>query len=441
MRPKHTRHAEYLRRCPADWARSPISELGEVQAGRQRSPHLKSGKPRPYLRVANVFDGHIDTQDLLSMRFTDQEFSRYRLRAGDILLNEGQSLHLVGRAAMYDGTPSDVAFQNTLIRFRSGRSIERDFALDTFRHFQSEGIFSEVATQTTSIAHLGVSRFAFLKVALPPRGEQRKIAAILSSVDKAIGRTQAVIDQLGILKEAMTHELLTGGIPGRGAQSKRTELGEIPRGWGVVTLADVAPPDRPCAQTGPFGAQLSPAEFVDQGVPVLKIGNVKAGRMDLSKLDYVTEAKAAELYKYRVEAGDLLFARQGATTGRNALADARCEGSIFSYHVIRVATDRKRCTPEYLSACFNSALIQRQVGREKARGNRDGINTANMIGFRFPLPPIEEQHEITTVLGAVEQSRVANEGQLAQLRSLRSALRSALLTGEVRVTPDPEPSP
>src|SRR6266702_4096892 len=101
-----------------DWYWSTVREYGTIQLGRQRSPEHESGKHiTPYLRVANVFDGYIDYSDVLTMNFTPSERRTYDLRRGDILLNEGQSLELVGRCAVYDG-PDGVCFQNTLIRYR-----------------------------------------------------------------------------------------------------------------------------------------------------------------------------------------------------------------------------------------------------------------------------------------------------------------------------------
>ena len=92
----------------ARWRLRRIDELGKVIGGRQRSPHHTRGARRPYLRVANVFDGYIDGSDVNEMPFTDDEFEIYRLAAGDVLLNEGQSLELVGRPAMYRGDPTIV---------------------------------------------------------------------------------------------------------------------------------------------------------------------------------------------------------------------------------------------------------------------------------------------------------------------------------------------
>ena len=72
----------------------------------------------PYLRVANVFDGWIDYSDVLEMDFTPTERETFSLLPNDLLLNEGQSLELVGRSSMYLGKPNRYCFQNTLVRFR-----------------------------------------------------------------------------------------------------------------------------------------------------------------------------------------------------------------------------------------------------------------------------------------------------------------------------------
>ena len=60
-----------------------------------------------------------------------------------------------------------------------------------------------------------------------------KLAAILSSVDDAIEKTQAVIDQVQVVKRGLMQQLLTRGLPGRHTRFKQTEIGEIPEEWGV----------------------------------------------------------------------------------------------------------------------------------------------------------------------------------------------------------------
>jgi type I restriction enzyme, S subunit len=116
------------------WPVRPIGDIGQVLGGRQRSHRITAGSPRPYLRVANVFDGYIDYRDVLEMPFTDDEFRKFALQPGDILFNEGQSLELVGRNARFDGPPNKFAFQNTLVRFRAGKQITTDYATQLFKY-------------------------------------------------------------------------------------------------------------------------------------------------------------------------------------------------------------------------------------------------------------------------------------------------------------------
>ena len=68
--------------------------------------------------------------------------------------------------------------------------------------------------------------FLSLPIPHPPVREQRKIAAILSSVDDAIEKTLAVIDQVQVVKKGLMQELLTRGLPGRHTKFKKTEIGE-----------------------------------------------------------------------------------------------------------------------------------------------------------------------------------------------------------------------
>jgi type I restriction enzyme S subunit len=158
--------------------------MGEVVTGKALAVRAP-GKQRPYLRTKNVFDGRIDIEDVLTMPMTDAQFEHFGVVRYDVLLNEGQSLELVGRCAIYrDEYPGPCAIQNQLLRFRAGTGVSAEFASHLFRYSQQTGVFARVALQTTSIAHLGGSRFARLLLPWPKtEEEQRAIAEALSDVE------------------------------------------------------------------------------------------------------------------------------------------------------------------------------------------------------------------------------------------------------------------
>ncbi|MCY3759929.1 MAG: restriction endonuclease subunit S, partial [Gemmatimonadetes bacterium] len=108
---------------------------------------------------------------------------------------------------------------------------------------------------------LNLRHIRSIGIAYPPLPEQRKIAAVLSSVDDAIEKTQAVIDQVQVVKRGLMQELLTRGLPGRHTRFKQTKIGTIPEDWEFLQLADLAEPENGI-QTGPFGSQLHASEYV-----------------------------------------------------------------------------------------------------------------------------------------------------------------------------------
>ena len=120
--------ASSLPTLPNGWEWVRVKSVGEVQLGRQRSPQCHSGPNMcPYLRVMDVFEDRINTEDVMKMDFSPEDFERYRLEPGDILLNEGQSRELVGRSAIYRGEVPGACFTNTLVRFRPDAPVESDY--------------------------------------------------------------------------------------------------------------------------------------------------------------------------------------------------------------------------------------------------------------------------------------------------------------------------
>ena len=201
------------------WCWTRIDAIGDVQLGRQRSPKDHSGpNMRPYLRVANVFEDRIDLSDVMEMNFSAEEAQRYELLSGDILLNEGQSPHLVGRPAMYRGEVDGACFQNTLIRFRADQSMDPSYALIVFRAQLQSLRYKRIATITTNIAHLSASRFAQVEFPLPPLAEQKRIVARVDEMTSCIENLVEICDRSlsrsRQLKQPVLRWAFTGRIEG-----------------------------------------------------------------------------------------------------------------------------------------------------------------------------------------------------------------------------------
>jgi type I restriction enzyme S subunit len=277
-----------------------------------------------------------------------------------------------------------------------------------------------------------------LQIPVPPLGEQRKIAAILASVGETIEKTAAVIAQLQVVKKAMMQELLTRGLPGRHTRFKQTPLAEIPEPWGIATYGSLADDAPRAIQSGPFGSELKHAEFTKTGVLVIGIDNVLDGRFSSGANHRITREKFEKLSQFTARPLDLLITVM-ATVGRCCVVPEDIEPAIITKHVYRLTVNSSKANPYFLMYCLYGVPALAQAVRGSAQGlSRPGLNKSLLLPLLFPLPPRQEQDEIVASLQAIDARIDAEKASVASAASVKQALMAALLTGEVRVTPDEE---
>lgn len=202
--------------CPDHWECVSVGEAGSVDLGRQRHPDWHTGEHmRPYLRVANVFEDRIDLSDIMEMNFPPDVFERFRLVPGDILLNEGQSPEYLGRPAMYRGSPKEVAFTNSLLRFKAGPGIHPEWALLVFRRHMHAKRFVREVRITTNIAHLSATRFKSVEFPIPPLDEQMSIVAETKRRLEYVSRMSDASDRAVIQTQNLRQALLAEAFAGR----------------------------------------------------------------------------------------------------------------------------------------------------------------------------------------------------------------------------------
>lgn len=181
-----------------------------------------------------------------------------------------------------------------------------------------------------------------IRLNLPPLPEQKKIAHILSTVQRAIEAQERIIQTTTELKKALMHKLFTEGL--RNEPQKQTEIGPVPESWEVVELGELL-------STAQYG--MSVKGNPEGNYPILRMTNQVNGRIVASNLQFV-EIKDSEFQKFKVERGDILFNRTNSLdlVGRTAIHDI--DGDfVFASYLIRLRTDEKRLNPFFLSLDFN----------------------------------------------------------------------------------------
>ena len=271
-----------------------------------------------------------------------------------------------------------------------------------------------------------------LEFLLPSPNEQRKIAAILSSVDDAIEKTQSVIDQAQVVKRGLMQELLTRRLPGRHRQVQvdrdREETGrDEPDGWRPAYLGDLA-------RVNP--EQLGSRTDSDYLLEYLDITAIeRPGVFGSSRTFRFSEAPSRA--RRLAREGDILVSTVRPYLRNFARIREAPDNLVVStgYAVIRPedGVDGGFLYQHVLSARFVEFLKPRMSG-----SNYPAITADDVEAYPLFLPPLPEQRKIAAIHSSVDDTIEENQTIMDRLRVLKIALMSALLTGELRVTPTPE---
>ncbi len=261
------------------------------------------------------------------------------------------------------------------------------------------------------------SQFLALEIPLPPLVEQRRLVARIEALAELITEAQS------LRKEAMEEaEAL--------AFSRTSQVFDALVSAPVYPIKSLGVGGENPVQTGPFGAQLHASEFVEEGCPVLNVGNVWPTGLRVDRLDYVLDGKAEQLERYAVKGGDLLFARSGATLGKVCLVPEECDGWLMTGHLFRVRFDPERVDNRFAFAALRAASSVREQVFGTIRGaTRPGFNTTLLSSVQLPLPDLAIQRRIVRELDALQAEVDGLKRLQADTQAELDALLPAVLEG------------
>ncbi|MGS2751017.1 restriction endonuclease subunit S [Bacillus zanthoxyli] len=348
---------------------------------------------------------------------TSLNFPRTILEEGDVVMSVRGTIGKIGYVT------NEVANANitaNLLRISPDRSKINEqyfFQLLMSDNFKMK---LESITEATTIKTFKVPRLKEIELVLPPLQEQRKIASILFSVDEAIKKTEAIIEQSEKVKKGLMQKLLTEGIGHK--KFKKTDIGKVPETWGVKKVEEIG-----IVGTGGTPKRDDPKNY-GGSIPWIKTTEIKYNLV-MKPEEYITEYalenSAAKLYP----AGTVLLAMygQGVTRGRCAILG------------IDAATNQACAAIVTKQGMINKFLyyvleLNYETLRNLGHGsNQSNLNTRFVKSFRVPVPPIHEQENIIKIIASIESKLMIEIRNLEELKKIKVGLMQSLLTGKVRV--------
>ncbi|WP_045405031.1 restriction endonuclease subunit S [Vibrio jasicida] len=277
--------------------------------------------------------------------------------------------------------------------------------------------------------------FRRLPIIVPPFEEQQRIANFLdhetAKIDTLITKQEKLIELLKEKRQAVISHAVTKGLnPDAPMKDSGVEwLGEVPEHWGVMKFSYVID----------FleGPGILAVDFHDEGIPLLRIQNVKEAFVTDNFKTYLDPAKVKEKWDhFRVENGDLLISAS-ASTGLISEVDERTVGAIPYTGLIRLKPMTKDITTDFIRYIVQSDLFYEQIKLLQTGSTIQHFGPIHLQQMKVLLPPVNEQNSIVE---EIKQSirhidiLVENAEKIIDLtKERKTALISAAVTGKIDV--------
>ena len=262
-----------------------------------------------------------------------------------------------------------------------------------------------------------------LQIPLPSLDEQRRIVKVLSTVDEAIAKTDAIISRIEDLRRALLDYLMTHGIEHR--EYRETEIGKIPKEWKIAKLKDVI-----FKALGGGTPSTKNLKYWNGDIPWMTSVGIPEDDIYITKGErFITEEGLKNSAANVIPKGNLIIAtRVGlGKAGVNTIDIA------INQDLVGLIIDKKVVIPEFLAYYIRSSRTLSYITAHARGTTIKGISKQVLFNLKVPIPALKEQREIVDILDDLNKL-VKNESKRKEkLESVKKGLMTLLLTGKVSV--------
>lgn len=301
-----------------------------------------------------------------------------------------------------------------ILPIRPGPNLDRNY----LAHFLSQPAMVRLAaSQATGVnlPRLSPAQLAKFTIPLPPLDEQRRIAAVLDTVDGWRRKRLAATSLMNSLNKSIFRQMF-GNF-----SDQSTE-------WPIVSLGDLI-------AMGPQNGLYRPSCNYGSGFPIVRIDSFQNGSpiaVDELKRVRIPESDSES---YSLHNGDIVINRVNARThlGKATVVTGLVEKTVFESNMMRLRLDTDRVLPDYVGTALQTPYLKSQIQTAaKDAVNQSSINQKDVKSLRIPVPPITLQQNYIRLRQRTHHLAASGSRSLAELNSLFDTLQSLAFRGELR---------
>ena len=430
----------------SEWTTVTLAEVADIRFSNVDKKSLAGEKSVRLCNYMDVYSNNYITADLPFMEATATapEMDRFRVEKGDnMITKDSETPDDIGiPAVVIDDIPNLICgYHLALIRPKRDK-IDPAYLSKQLGSNQSAKYFSRLANGSTRYG-LSSSAIASIKIPLAPLVEQCRLADVLSTLDKAIEKTETLIAKYQQIKSGLMHDLFTRGVTSDGKLRlpreqapelyQETPIGWFPKEWEVRPFRSVLAGN---LQNGYF----KKPELVGTGYKLVNVSELYQPfgiDTDHPKVERVA-ATSADFHKFGVQEGDLFFTRTRSSLVLSGIAQCNTvlklmEPTLFECHVIRGKPDKNIVNSTFLGLYFQTPVARRELMSRAKQTTMTTISQPDIVSVPVLRPPLDEQTSIAQRITSNMMSIHAEEAHLTKFRQQKHGLMHDLLTGKVRV--------
>jgi type I restriction enzyme, S subunit len=384
-----------------DWPTVSLAEIASVERSSIQPDQIQTGTT--YVGLENIQSGGsfqdagpVDAGELASSKF---QFTNHHVLYGKLR-------PYLAKIACPDFSG---ICSTDILPIRPGPKVDRRYLF----HFLRQPSMVEYANSRTAginLPRLSPSILEQFPVPLPPMQEQRRIADILDRAEVLRAKRRAVLAELDTLVQSIFFDLFGDPVVN-------------PKRWPNPTLGGLLTFQQ-------YGPRFYNESYAVDGIRVVRITDLdEAGNLNFSEMPKLAVSDT-DREKYALHAGDLIFARSGATVGKVALIvpdDPPCIAGAY-FITMRFANTIE---PIYARAVLVAPSIRAIVTKLSRQAAQQNFSGPGLRKLPMPLPPLGLQRDFARRVAGVEKVKAAHRASLAELNALFAVLQHRAFQGEL----------
>lgn len=413
---------------PKHWQLKKLGEVGEIVSG-----------GTPSTKVSEYWDGNISWISPADLSgYSQKTIQRGRKSITESGLKNSSS-RIIPKGSVLFSSRAPIGYvviaANEVCTNQGFKSVipnDSIFSEYLFYYLKASKQKAEDVASGTTFKEISLKAFAQLEIPIPPLPEQQaivfKIEELFSDLDNGIQQLQKAQQQLKVYRQSLLKWAFEGKLT-----NKNVKEGELPEGWKIVNIVDIAEKGKHALKAGPFGSSLKKEFYTADGYKIYGQEQVISDNPFIGDY-YISERKYQELMSCKIKPFDVLISLVG-TVGKVLILPQNCKPGIINPRLIKVSLNNEIYLPKFFKYYFESSYVKSIYGSKAQGTTMDVLNLGIIKTIPFPLTSIEEQQlivdELESKLTVCDKIEETIAQSLQQAESLRQSILKTAFEGKL----------